>query len=135
MFGAWPDDWWRSQNIILLELYPIWLALRLWGREVGGSCLAIHTDNLALVPVLQKRCSRLHLANALLRDISLICMDHNILLRVEHIPGVDNYLADCLSRLQVDQFRRRSGDFMEQRPSMIPVAPLPSTCRSMLTIF
>ena len=28
--GLWLDDWWHSQNIALLELYPIHAALKLW---------------------------------------------------------------------------------------------------------
>ena len=35
-YREWPYCWWTSQSIMLLELYPTWLALRLWGIEVGA---------------------------------------------------------------------------------------------------
>ena len=97
LYGSWDDGWWREQNIMLLELYPIWLALKVWCKELVGTCVLVRTDNLVLVPVVRLRRSKLRLANALLREISLVSMRHNIIIKVEHIAGVDNVLADSLS--------------------------------------
>jgi hypothetical protein len=43
---------------MLLELYPIVLALKIWGSELMNKRLVIHTDNMALVAVLQKLTSK-----------------------------------------------------------------------------
>jgi hypothetical protein len=90
---------------MLLELYPIVIALEFWGSELMNKRLVIHTDNMALVAVLQKQTSKDALAMCLVRRLVLACLPMNILLHVLHVPGVDNGPADALSRLQVDKFR------------------------------
>lgn len=42
---------------------------------------------------------------SLIRKMVLICLRNNILFRAKHIPGVQNGLADGLSRLQVNKFK------------------------------
>jgi hypothetical protein len=134
-FGSWDDPWWQQRNIMLLELYPIWLAVRVWQSRLRNSVLMVHTDNAALVPVLSRWGTKLHEANALLRDICLQCMNANIVLRVCHIPGVDNVLADSLSRLQVATFRRLAGDRVQREPAPIDRVSLRNSCKAMLTSF
>ncbi len=41
-----------------------------------------------------------------LRELVLKCLQFNIVLRAEHIPGAMNIFADALSRLQVEKFMR-----------------------------
>jgi hypothetical protein len=36
----------------------------------------------------------------------LLCMRSNIQVRAKHISGVQNELADCLSRFQMDGFKK-----------------------------
>lgn len=134
-FGAWDDDWWLNQNIMLLELYPIWLAIQIWGCRLSNACVMFHTDNQALVPAIQNRTSRLRPINRLLRDISLASMKYNILIKVKHIAGVENYMADHLSRLQVLVFRERAGPTMEAVPTTIPQNLLPRSYKHTLTRF
>lgn len=42
----------------------------------------------------------------LLRRLVLLCLRFNIFLFAVHVPGVENDVADALSRLQWDRFRR-----------------------------
>lgn len=134
-YGCWDSDWWCRQNIMLLELYPIWVALQLWSDHLKDSCILVHTDNQALVAVLMSRRTNLRPANAMLRDISLQCMVHNILMRVEYISSGENYLADALSRLQVEEFLQRSRGFVEGRPETVPEGLQQRSCRAMLEEF
>lgn len=55
--GEW-EEWWKDQNIMFLELYPIVVALEVWGTELQNKQLVLHTDNLALVTVLRKQTSK-----------------------------------------------------------------------------
>lgn len=135
VFGAWGDDWWTQQNIMLLELFPIWLAIQIWSKRLANACVMIHTDNQAVVPAILNRTSKLHPVNRLLRDISLTSMRNNILLNVKHISGIDNYLADHLSRLQVSKFQRLVGDTMDDEPTEIPQNLLPLNCKHILIRF
>jgi hypothetical protein len=36
----------------------------------------------------------------------LVCLEHDILSKAKHIPGVKNKLADCLSRFQIQTFKQ-----------------------------
>lgn len=134
-FGAWDDEWWLNQNIMLLELYPIWLAIQIWGYQMRNTCVMFHTDNQALIPAIQNRKSKLRPINRILRDISLASMQFNFLIMVKHIPGVDNYMADHLSRLQVSAFRERAGPTMDEEPTAIPTNLLPLNYKDTLARF
>ena len=54
--GKW-TKWWTGQNITLLELYPIVVAIENWGHELQNKRFVPKTDNAALVAVLQKQTS------------------------------------------------------------------------------
>jgi len=41
----------------------------------------------------------------LVHFLLLISMKHNFLVRARHVPGVNNEIADALSRFQVQRFR------------------------------
>jgi hypothetical protein len=112
------------QNIMLLELYPIVIALETWSTEMQNKKLVIHTDNLALVAVLRKQTSKDNITMCLVRRLVLVCLCMNILLHVLHVPGVQNGPADALSRLQVDKFRALCPT-ANRAPAAIP--PLPES--------
>ena len=42
----------------------------------------------------------------LVRIFVNLCMKYNVLFHAEHVPGVDNGIADALSRLQLQEFRQ-----------------------------
>ena len=52
--GVWPDNFWRSLNIAVLELYPIFVALSYWQDILRNSTVKICTDNNALAPAINK---------------------------------------------------------------------------------
>ena len=121
-FGQW-DEQWHGQNITLLELYPIWLAIKLWGDSIANSCIYFHTDNEALVSIINKQTSSDALIMFLVRKLVLECLYHNILFKAMHIRGVLNVLSDALSRGQVQKFRSLAHT-AEAVPT--PVPPLPA---------
>ena len=55
------------------------------------------------------------------RRLVLICLKYNIVFKAKHVPGSKNVLADSLSRLQVDTFRRLAPAYMDESPSTIPL--------------
>ena len=75
------------------------------------------------------------MANALLRDVSIDCMRFNVVLRAAHIPGVNNVMADLLSRLQVKEFQRLAGTEVDRLPTVCPRHLHPRRCKDMLTSF
>ncbi|KAK7474811.1 hypothetical protein BaRGS_00033949 [Batillaria attramentaria] len=91
-YGAW-DERWLGQNITLLELCPIVMAVKVWGPSLAHNCISFHTDNMALVEMINKQSSKESSTIALVRQLVLLCLQHNILFRAKHIPGKQNTCA------------------------------------------
>ena len=106
-YGAWSKEW-HGLNITLLELYPIVLAVKLWANHFSNQCIEFHTDNQALVAIINAQSSPQPTIMFLVRDLVLQCLYHNIQFRAVHVPGKENILADLLSRLQVRDFKQRA---------------------------
>jgi hypothetical protein len=102
--GIW-SDWWKQQNITLLELYPIVVALETWEQLCRGKSLVLNTDNEALVSVLNNQTSKEPLVMILVRRLVLHCLHNRILITAKHVAGVNNGAADALSRFQMQRFR------------------------------
>ena len=119
-YGKWPDNW-LHQNIAMLEFYPIVLSLYLWGHQMQNRCILFLTDNEALVYVINKQSCKDKNLMFFVRKLVLVCLQNNILFKAKHVRGVYNTLADSLSRLQVDTFKRLAPVHMEREPTDIPV--------------
>lgn len=104
-YGAFPSEW-QILNIMTLEFYPIILALHMCGPLWKIHSILFFTDNEALESVINKQTSRVNEVIRTVRYMVLQCLNLNILFKAKHIhvPGNKNIFADCLSRLQVDQF-------------------------------
>ena len=121
-FGIW-NDWWIQRDIMLKELYPIVLAFEVWGDFLQNKRILIRTDNESLVSVLNKQTSIAPFVMILVRRLVLHCLKLNIVLTARHIPGKENNLADLLSRLQVQKFKKLAP--FKPSPFPTPVPPLP----------
>ena len=123
LYGEYPENW-KSFNIMLLEFYPIVLAIDIWGHLMHNHAIIFHTDNESLVSVIRKQSSKDSLSMVLVRHLVLSCLNKNILFSSEHIPGRKNNPADALSRLQVSTFRELNPHAQEE-PTRIPHHLLP----------
>lgn len=116
---------WKTKNIAFLELFPIFVALNVFGSQLKNSRVCFHTDNEAISIILNKQTSRDREIMQLVRPFVLFCMNYNIRFRSQHIPGKLNVLPDRLSRsLQVSHaFLEAHG--MSREPTHIPKQFLP----------
>ena len=96
----------RGLNIALLELYPICLAIKLWGPQLSNKCIQINSDNMSVVHIINSSTSKDPSIMSLLRNFVLDTMSYNILVRSQHILGASNILADLLSRSQVSKAKQ-----------------------------
>ena len=103
-FGAWPDA--ELDSIMVREMVPIALACALWGDSWQGKRLLFHCDNSAVVSAWQSGTCRNAKAMSLIRFMLAKAAMCNFILYIRHIAGIDNSIADALSRLQVLRFRR-----------------------------
>ena len=124
-YGEWPKEW-LGQNIAILEFYPIVLSLMLWGDHIRDRCITFFTDNEALVHVINKSTCRDTSLMIFVRKLVLVCLRHNILFKVKNISGFKNTLADALSRLQIERFKKLAPAYMDPMPTAIPSHLLPA---------
>ena len=122
--GEWPSNW-QAKNIAIRELFPIMLALKLWCEHLKQQCITFHTDNEAVVHIINTQTSKDSEIMVIVRQMVIILMKNNILFRAVHIPGVYNISADLLSRLQVQKFLKHEPT-ADPLPIQIPETWLPS---------
>ena len=99
----WPKQFTKFP-ITVKELFPIVLAIELWGEVFKNQCILFHTDNLAVVHIVNKQTSKDKTLMKLTRRLIVQCLRHNIMFRAKHIAGSKNQLADELSRMQIKNF-------------------------------
>jgi hypothetical protein len=127
-YGEWPEGW-KSYNIVTLELFPIVLAVMVWGPQLFRKCILFHTDNQALVQIINKQTSKDKATMHLVRNLVSLCLKHNLHFKAVHIPGYQNILADSLSRLQIQKFRLLA-PWAAPHPTPIPPVPPSLVCSS-----
>ena len=104
--GHWTQLRWPTKilrlnlSIAFLGLYPIVVSVILWGSEMTNRKILFRSDNQAVVSVINKQTSKCSRVMSLVRILVLQCLMHNIVFSAKHIPGVDNSIADALSRFQ-----------------------------------
>jgi len=87
-------DW----HINALELLVLSFALRLWAPSFRGKKIRLFCDNEATVCVINSSRCKDSVMLSLLREVSFICATCQCQVRAVHLPGVENRLADLLSR-------------------------------------
>ena len=81
-----------SADICLLELFPIMLAVEIWGEKMSNSSVVFLTHNEALVAIINKQTSKFERIMKLLRQFVLSCMYHNILFEARYMREKETIL-------------------------------------------
>ena len=55
--GEWPNEW-KTKSIAFLELYSIYATLHLWVEMFKEKSVRFLTDNISLIPVINKLYSK-----------------------------------------------------------------------------
>jgi hypothetical protein len=121
--GSWPPSW-SKYGITIKELYPITLAVELWGSALSTKRIMLHCDNQSVVHIINSQTAKCPLTMRLVRRLTVASMSSNLVLRSVHIRGVDNTLADLLSRFS-DSQARLAAPWLNSRPDIIPHPLLP----------
>ncbi len=104
-------------HITAKDLVPIVVVTVLWGRVLA------RCDNTAVVSIVGKGSSRDREAMHLARCLAFVQAEFEVALVASHIRGVENVLADALSRNDLDKFRNRCSQAAAE-PTAIPEALL-----------
>ena len=114
---GWPSSW-ANIDIAVKELAPIVIAAAIWGPLWKGARVCFHSDNTAVVAILQKRSARDPVAHHLLRCFYFYAAFFQFEYGSEHVPGVLNVAADALSRNNLQLF---SSLIPQATPSAVPI--------------
>ena len=90
----------KNYTIVHLEILNIVVALKIWGEIWQDQVIDIKCDIMAVVEVRRSGRARDPILATCARNIWLLTAIFNIPLMVNHIPGVENEVADLLSRWQ-----------------------------------
>ena len=121
--AAYPESW-QTHHITILELYPIFVLINIFGRLMTNSHILFHCDNSAVTAIINKQTSKDNTVMKIIRPLVLLLIKYNIHLQSRHIPDILNILPDKISRFQVT--RSLLQDYgMEAHPTDIPTHLLP----------
>ena len=106
LFARWENNYIKhcDPSIEYLELYALVMALLTWGEEIRNIRMVLFCNNSAVVTMINKLSSGCRNCMYLLRLLTLNNLVNNRRVFAKHVQAEDNYLADSLSRLQLDRF-------------------------------
>ena len=120
--GEWPAQVQEAElykDITFKELFPIVLALSLWGSELANQRVIFHCDNMSVVCIINKQSAKSKPVMWLVRKLVHSCLFYNIVLKAKHIEGSRNDIADAISRFQFNRFRLLAPE-AEREPTPLP---------------
>ena len=112
--GVFGSDWFQilwppwllesKPSIALLELLPVLVACVVWGKYWQTKRILFHSDNLSVVTMWSKMSSPNVAIMNIIRRIHFAAAQNNFTLRISHISGTNNSIADALSRFDNGRF-------------------------------
>ncbi|XP_061470916.1 uncharacterized protein LOC133379514 isoform X1 [Rhineura floridana] len=120
--GSWPETWVQEglvRDLTLLEFFPIVVAVYLWPDRLRDTTVHFWCDNLSTVHVINSLTSKNPRVVHLVHAFVLHCLQFNILFLARHVPGIDNGIADALSRNQMERFRQLA-PWSRAQPDVVP---------------
>lgn len=88
----------RVAHITVQELVPIVIPAAIWGESWRGKTVHARCDNAAVVAIINKNSSKDQQVMYLIQCLSFTVAQFQFVLVPSHIRGVENTLADALSR-------------------------------------
>ena len=104
-YGAWSSVQAR-QSTAYQELFSVVIAAHLWGSLWARRPVLFRSDNEAVVAILTTRTSKVPALMHLLRDLLLSAARWGFTFTAAHVPGVENKIADAISRFHWQEFRQ-----------------------------
>ena len=108
--GHWIQTHWLpdqiEKDIAWKELFAIASAVNTLGHHWPRKKILVHCDNQAVVDIGKKSTTDHPQIMALVRMLYFCATRHNIHIIITHIDGTTNFIADALSRFQVQSFHK-----------------------------
>ena len=116
--GDW-SSWSREISINYRELFAILAAAETWGQDWKGKRIVFVTDNEPITKIWDKGSTPSPDIMSLIRPLFLAAARGGYSVSLKHIAGVNNPVADALSRFQEETFRELHPD-ADDNPTAIP---------------
>ena len=116
--GSWAPSQ-QQQSIAYKELFPVVIASHVRGHVWCKRHVRFHSDDEAVVHILNTRTSKVPRLMQLLRSLLLSAARHSFSFSARHGPGVNNQIADALSGFRLQDFRQLVPD-AQPHPTWIP---------------
>ncbi|KAJ1161064.1 hypothetical protein NDU88_001552 [Pleurodeles waltl] len=103
---VWPPAWKEAHHsIAFLEFFPLVVALFIWGHTLANRNVIFNVDNHTVVNLVNFQKAKDEKVLHLLRLFLLTYLKFNMMFKARYVPGVNNDIADTLSRSQWQRFR------------------------------
>ena len=96
-----------NPNIEFLELYAVAMGIFILSEELANKSSMVFCDNSSVVGMLNKSSSGCKYCMMLIRKITLRSLNYNFRIFRKHVKGTDNFLADNLSRMRINLFKKQ----------------------------
>ena len=107
MYQKWDQEFVRSSkpSIEYLELYSVTAAVLTWIHQFRNKRIILFCDNKSVVDMINYTTTSCKNCMVLIRMIVLKGLTENVRVFAKHVKGVDNNLADSLSRDKIAYFK------------------------------
>lgn len=95
--GIW-DPSQGHESIANKEFLPIAIAAHVWSYKWSRKHVLFHSDNEAVLYILNSRTSEIPSIICLIRSLLMSMAHFHFLFSAQHIPGIHNEVTDALSR-------------------------------------
>ena len=106
-FDRIPDSIKRGRGIVHFEMFNVYVAIRHWGKKLQGCRVCVNSDNMAVVQIVNSYRTNDPFLGMCIRNILWVAARYNLHIGTVHVLGVDNKIADALSRLLEDEKRHK----------------------------
>ncbi|KAJ5054746.1 uncharacterized protein L3040_001011 [Drepanopeziza brunnea f. sp. 'multigermtubi'] len=89
-------------DINIYEIQAVFRSVQIWGHKWKQKKLVVYTDNTTTQLGVKKLTLKSPEQNEPLRSLLLLAAQLDLLIEAVHLPGIDNELADALSRNKVE---------------------------------
>ena len=111
--SAWISKQWEpgfvekfQPSIEFLEFYALCIGVFTWSRQLRHKRFILFCDNESVCNMVKNSTSSCKYCMTLIRRLVLRSLKFNFRVFTWHVSGVDNFLSDSLSRLNIKKFHR-----------------------------
>ena len=107
-------------SIQYLELYAVTVGVVTWMHRYPNRRIILFCDNQSSQGMINKNSTKCKQSMALIRLIILTSLKHNVRIFCNYVDTKSNGIADSLSRMQFDRFKRLAPAGVDKQPTPMP---------------